>query len=295
MLSKFKFLACSNIIFYLLLLFHRFVLKSYGDDYIVHAALYIALSLSTIIMEESFRKKLSVLKKISTIDVLARVVSLILNILYLYFDFHLAIINLSIAILFILNIFIEIFISKIYKVSTKKNSTTVSNVEINRFITKLLNNKDNIIQLDIDANNSLNSMAYALILSGKINIVCILIYIGLFISSFIYKHFNNLMILLIIFSVILLFVFTTLNVKLTSLVLNYDENKLLKIVFENLSFISGYIILFLAEVFLHERLGGLRVSVWFLSIICFIPFLNRKYTLKENLKNLYREYNSILQ
>lgn len=294
MKTKRKLLITFNIIFYLLILFNIRVVKIYGTDYVLQALIYIILSFSTVVMEEVFRAKINELKIISVIDFIARIVTLGLHFLWIYFSFNDFIIKFIISILCVLNTLIEIYLIKKSKKINDKKAEVINDKEYKEFINKFYNNKLDNHKCGLKINREIKDIMNIIQISGKVNLVCILLFIGLFISRFIYTNFINLILLDYILISILLIIFININSKLIRISLKKGKKIRRKIVLENIIFVVGYIILFVCEVILQGKIENIRVSIWVLSIVTFIPLFNRKYKTKEKLKIVYREYMDVL-
>lgn len=107
MSNKMKILFTSNIIFYILIFFHKNVVIKYGEDYILQVLFYIALSFSTIMLESTIRMRKNIISNILIVDLIIRLVALILHFIYLYFNSDITLINLFTSILFVINIILE--------------------------------------------------------------------------------------------------------------------------------------------------------------------------------------------
>ncbi|WP_394899729.1 hypothetical protein [Clostridium tertium] len=292
MRTKVKILISSNFIFYFLVLFHTVVVNIYGDDYILQAAIYIALSFSTVVIEEVFRKKINELKIISVIDFISRVVTLLIHFLWVYFYFNIYIVSFISIILFTLNILIEIYLIKISKNFNESKVEIIDDKEIKDFINKFYNNELDTSKCGLKLKSEIKDIIDTIELSGKLNLVCIFLFIGIFISRFLYKNISSLMLFDFILICSLLYIFVNINSNL--IVRSLEKDKKIKVILENISFVIGYILLFVCEVILQGKIDNIRVSIWVLVIITFIPLFNRKYKIKEKLKIVYKEYMDIL-
>lgn len=283
----------SNIIFYLLILFHTFVVNKYGSDNLIQVAIYIALSFSSIAMEELIRRKINEIKLISVIDFIARIITLLLHFSWIYFHSNIYIVSFIIIILFSLNILIEIYLIRISKNFNESKAEVINDKEINDFIHKFYNNKLDTFKCSLKIKSEIKEIMNTLQISGKVNLIGILLFIGIFISSFIYKYFNNFILLDVLLICILLLIFINMNSKLVMVSLRKEKNKIKKSILENLSFVIGYTVLFISEVVLQEKLHNIRVSIFVVAILTILPLLNRRYLIKEELRRIYKEYSSL--
>lgn len=294
MRTKIETLISSNFIFYFFILFHTIVLNIYGDDYILHALIYITLSFSTVVMELVFRNKINELKIIAVIDFISRVITLILHFLWVYFNFNIYIVSFITMILFIINLLIEIYITKVSKNLKDDKIEVIDNKELKEFINKFYNKELDNSKCELKLKREIEDIMKIIEISGKVNLVCIFLFLGIFISSFVYKNISNLMIFDFILLCILLCIFININSKLIIESLKNEKNKKIKGILENISFVIGYTLLFVCEVILQGKIDNIRVTIWVLVSITFIPLFNRKYKIKENLKIVYKEYMNVL-
>lgn len=289
MLRKINIVVITNLIFYFFIFLHRIVLKTYGDDYILQAIFYMALSFSTLVLEESYRKEIKKLKIISLIDFILRIIVLVVHFMYLVFNWDIYIVNLITGILFIFNIIFEVTIFNQCKKLPEGDLEGIKNKEIQEFIERFYNNEIDTLKVGAEVSKELKDIMKIMELSGKENLVAIFLFVLIFISEFIYKYFNRFIFFTIIVVSILLYLFVKLHTKIIKNVFKDEENINRKIIIENISFIIGYIILFLCEVIFKKKLSYMRVSVWVVSCVTFLPTLNRKYKIKERLKKIYKK------
>ncbi|MFX0549362.1 hypothetical protein ACOAKC_08495 [Hathewaya histolytica] len=289
--KQIKGLVVINAVFYFFIFLHGIVIKTYGDDYILQAIFYISLSFSTLVLEQSYRMGINKLKSISLLDFTLRIIVLILHFIWIALKWNTFMGNLITCILFVLNLIIELIMLTRFKNFPKQDLERIKNKDIREFIDKFYLNKIDISKFDLKLIRDLKDTMYLLELSGKGNLIAIFLFVLIFISEIIYKYFNRFTFFTIIVVIISIFLFVKLNTDLIKIGFKDEKNIDKKIIIENMSFIIGYIILFVCEVILKEKLSYMRVSVWLVGGLTFLPVLNRKYRIKEKLKIIYKKCN----
>ncbi|MBQ8998772.1 MAG: hypothetical protein IJ086_08830 [Clostridium sp.] len=292
MSNKMKILFTSNIVFYILLFFHKNVVIKYGDDYILQVLFYIALSFSTIMLESTIRMRKNIISNILIVDLIIRLVALILHFIYLYFNSDIILINLFTSIFFVINIILESICYAKFKDINKEiiieEKEYIKKTELNIFIENFYSNKLDKLSIGTNKYKELKFIMNMVSISGKENLVCIFMFIYLFVSSSIYKFNNESKFILLVGIIPLIILFNNISLKFNDTYYNMKGSK--KKYFSSISFIIGYVILFISEVLLQEKIGDMRVTIWVIAIIFFIPTYNNKYKIKNSIENIYKEY-----
>lgn len=280
----------ASIAFFYFIFMHQRMLATTGDDYILQVLFYMALSFSVIVCEEAFRRGISGLKLLAAFDFSLRVVTLLFHLAYMFASVSLYIANIITGGLFLLSMILQIVIYKKAKGTTMDEKTmaeTVTSKELKRFLEQYYMNK--LDSIGVTLRNELKEISKMLELSGKGNIVAVLLFVSIFASYLVHKHVPMFIIVNLLIIVVLLYFFIKLYTKLVKRGFNQEKNIKGKLIFENILFLIGFSVLFASEVFFLEKVGMLRVSVWFFSILMFCPILFRKFKIRERLKMIYHE------
>lgn len=286
--KKVKITLCSNIIYYLFIWLHKITINKYGDDLIIQSIFYIALFFSTAMLEESIRKHLKEMR-IQIFDFTLRIIVLIIHFASLYFLNLSVITNIITSILFIINIIIEVKILNNIR-DKKVNREEVIESELKKFIENFYNGKLDAFNCGVKLNNEIKNIMKYLKISGEGNIKLIILFIGISISSYLYNLNKMIIIFLIVINLMILIWFLKSNSKF--LMYFYKENK--KVHLENILFSIGYIILFLCEVVFQGNIKYyMRVTIWVIAILNFLPMLSKKFIIKEELKRVYIKVNKL--
>ncbi|HEY5563759.1 MAG TPA: hypothetical protein VIK72_18720 [Clostridiaceae bacterium] len=272
---------------------YKIVLKTYGDDIVLQVFIYMSLSFSTGVIEESFRKGIKEFRLISIVDFIFRIIVLIVHFSYLIFKLDIYTVNIITGIFFIANIIVEVVIFKMTRNIPNENVKIISGVELKEFIKKIHQKKVDAVKIGVKLSNEIYEFMIVLKVSGKGNLVIICLFVSVAISSFIYKFFNKFIFVDIVAVSMLVYMFVNTNSHLIKITCKYEKDVNKRIIVENVGFIIGFSLLFLCEVVFRQKLGYMRASAWMLPILCFIPIMNSKYKIRKRLKMLYIKYNEI--
>lgn len=75
----------------------------------------------------------------------------------------------------------------------------------------------------------------------------------------------------------------------------YDNYNSKKSRVDNLTFIIGYIILFIYSVFLYNNLGYFNISTLVLGVLFWIPMFNTKYKIRKEIEKVYIKYIKLIE
>ena len=286
MKKKAKFLIVFNILFYVFIFIHKY----YTYDDVPQVLFYIALSFSSIFLQEIFKNKIKKLKAYSLIDFLLRIGVLMLHFTALIFKINISRVNLITAILFIVNIIIEIIILDKLKDMRENELEIVEQKDINKFIEDFKSTKLDYCAIGTDLRDEMAFMINALEISGKSTIVIIILSILVFISRFVYAHFGKLIFIPMLLIILLLYILFKLSYQTISIVYNNNEHRRKKNYIDIITFVIGYIILFSAEVIFYGKMGYFHISILVVGAIFFVPIFNTKYVLKKRFEDIYKKY-----
>lgn len=286
--KKIKATIIFNLIFYFFIFLHRIVMKKYGDDYVIHLLFYLALIFSSILLEDSLRRKIKGLRLASFFDFSLRVLVLVFHFLSLY-SLDMIIVNIITGIALLANITIQFTIYFRYKEIPNAETDSVTYKDIKK-LRKLRQEEINSYKIGTESRKEINDAISLMILNGKGNLVCIILFLLIFITRFIFMHFTS----FVYISLAVVVFFTVLFIRLHNELVNNgfvnEQKNIRKIIIENISFVIGYILIFLGEVIWQENLGYMLVSYRVVSVLFFIPVINRKYHVGIRLKEVYIKY-----
>lgn len=286
MKKKAKFLIVFNILFYVFIFIHKY----YTYDDVPQVLFYMALSFSSIFLGEIFKNKIKKLEAYSLIDFLLRIGVLMLHFTALIFKINISRVNLITAILFIVNIIIEIIILDKLKDMRENELEIVEQKDINKFIEDFKSTKLDYYAIGTDLRDEMGFMINALEISGKSTIVIIILSILVFISRFVYAHFGKLIFIPMLLIILLLYILFKLSYQTISIVYNNNEHRRKKNYIDIITFVIGYIILFSAEVIFYAKMGYFHISILVVGAIFFVPIFNTKYVLKKRFEDIYKKY-----
>lgn len=286
MKKKAKFLIVFNILFYVFIFIHKY----YTYDDVPQVLFYMALSFSSIFLGEIFKNKIKKLEAYSLIDFLLRIGVLMLHFTALIFKINISTVNLITAILFIVNIIIEIIILDKLKDMRENELEIVEQKDINKFIEDFKSTKLDYYAIGTDLRDEMGFMINALEISGKSTIVIIILSILVFISRFVYAHFVKLIFIPMLLIILLLYILFKLSYQTISIVYNNNEHRRKKNYIDIITFVIGYIILFSAEVIFYGKMGYFHISILVVGAIFFVPIFNTKYVLKKRFEDIYKKY-----
>lgn len=286
MKARLKITFIATIAFYFFIMMHRFNYFEHGDDYILQALFYMAFSFSVVGLEEAIRRQKNKLKNILLIDFSVRVIVLVLHFIFLFVHINMLLANIIAGVLFAVNFSIQLFVMKKSKNDiANRKIEEVTSAEIKKFIQNTYDGK--IDFLGFNFKNKLQKVTSYLELSGKGNIVIIILLAGIFITQLINKHIPSFILISVLLTVIVLYFFIKIHFELGKRAFP-DAFKTNISVFFN--FLLGYLLLFVSEAFWYEKLGIMRITMWFISILMFCPLFIMKFKVREQLIVLYREY-----
>lgn len=287
-------LFITNFIFYLFIILHSLIFIKYGDDFLVQVLLYIALSFSTIVMEEGYRKDIIEIKYIAILDFILRLVVLIIHFIYMIFNLNLILITFITVAVLLLNILVELIILKKSWNMHNDFLEIINKKELDAFINMFFTKKIDNFKIGTKMSKEISEMMIALKISGKGNIVVICLFFLLYVSHFINKFLNHFLYLDILIVNLFVLIFIKVNTNFIKMGFKEEANITKKIIIGNLSFVIGYIILFLCEAIFYEKVGYFRVSIWVFAILTFMPTFNRKYLINQKLQIVYKKYTQAL-
>lgn len=273
MKTKIKLSFIMNIIFYIFI----FINKEYIDDNVPQIIFYMALSFSSILIEEVYRNNMNCIKIYIKVDIFIRIVALLVHFITICFHLNKSYAIKLTLILLVINIILELIINykmKFIKVEEKNN---VNLKEIDDFIFKYKNNE----LLFRDKSNKLKSKIEKCInmleVSGKENFILCILFLLIFISRFIYTHHKALLFIPIISIATLIYIMFNIN---------RNQNKKQEIVF----LFIGYMIIILSEVFLLNKLGIFLITIRMIGLVFFIPLIRKKCMLRKEIEKIYEQY-----
>lgn len=290
MKRKAKFLIVFNILFYVFI----FINKYYIYDDVAQTLFYMALFFSSIFLEETFKKKIKKLEAYSLIDFLIRIGVLMLHFTALIFKINISKVNLITAILFIVNIIIEIIILDKVKDISEDESEIVKQKDINKFIKDFKSNKLDYYKIGTELREEIAFMINAIEISGKSTLVIIILAILVFIFRFFYAHFVKLIFIPILLIILLLHILFKLSNQTSSIVYN-NEYRRKRNYIDIITFVIGYIILFCAEVIFYGEMGYFHISIMVLGVIFFIPIYKTKCVIKKRFEKTYIKYKQCIE
>ena len=286
--KKIKATIIFNLIFYFFIFLHRIVMKKYGDDYVIHLLFYLALIFSSILLEDSLRRKINGLRLASFFDFSLRVLVLVFHFLSLY-SLDMIIVNIITGIALLANITIQFTIYFRYKEIPNAETDSVTYKDIKK-LRKLRQEEINSYKIETESRKEINDAISLMILNGKGNLVCIILFLLIFITRFIFMHFTSFVYISLAVVVFFIVLFIRLHNELVNNGFVNEQKNIRKIIIENISFVIGYILIFLGEVIWQENLGYMLVSYRVVSVLFFIPVINRKYHVGIRLKEVYIKY-----
>ena len=250
MKKKAKYLILFNFIFYIFIVLHNF----YVDDNVPQVLFYMSLFFSTIVLEQTYRNRIDKLKTFSLIDFLIRVVVLIIHFATLIFNFDILKINAITTILFIVNIIIEGIIVNKVKDMKEDKVKEIQQKDINKFIDDFYSGNINYYVMGIDLKGEVTNIIKATEISGKNTIILIISFILLFTSRFIYEHFTKFVFIGILLIVPLVYILFKLSYKMISIVYSDDKERKRRNYLNMITFLIGYVILFVSEVIFYGKM-----------------------------------------
>jgi len=276
-----------NILFYILLSFDKYVVLRFGFDYITQVLFYIILFSSSIVLEESVRKKRINLTIISGIDFMTRVTFVVYHLItiitgnYKYYYVILA------ATLF-LTLFLEVCMLIVFKRSTFKEVSDVSNKEIGDFIEEFTLNK-RTFSLTSEQINYTKSLIKMIKEMGKENIKAGCMFFSLFFLTVSATRisFNIALIVSIILGIV--FVYSTLLTHYSTMKAMFNKEKLMiRFTIDVVCLVLGLATLYISEFYVKVYFEFFRVSFWMMAIVFFIPYINLRNSLRNELKGIIR-------
>lgn len=289
MKRKIKSLVLCNSIFYIFIFIHKF----YPGDYVPQVIFYISLSFSSILMEEVFRNKINELKLYTIIDFIIRVMVLIIHFITLIIGINSNLYYGIILVFWIINIIIELIMLK----SNNIKEVYIDNIkkeEINKFIEDFNSKKIDYLLIGTNFTEEIKRIINAVIVSGKSTILIVVLSILVFISRFIYENFKPFIFIPILIIISLLYILIKLSYKVNEVIYDDCNYKNKKSRIDNVTFIIGYIILFIYSVFLYNKLGYFNISTLVLGALFWIPIFNTKYKVKKKIEDAYIRYNKLI-
>ena len=286
--KKIRGLILYNNIFYLFILIHKF----YSDDNVPQVIFYMALAFSSVVMEEIFRNRINEFKLYTIIDFTIRVMVLILHFIMVISRMNIKAYCVIISIFWVINNIIELIILK----SNNIKEIYIDNIkkeEIDKFIVDINSKKIDYLLIGINLTEEIKKIAKVITASGKSTILIIVLLMLVFISRFIYDNFTH-----FIFIPILIIIYLLYRISKLSYIINkviYDNYNSKKSRVDNLTFIIGYIILFIYSVFLYNNLGYFNISTLVLGVLFWIPMFNTKYKIRKEIEKVYIKYIKLIE
>lgn len=286
--KKIRGLILYNNIFYLFILIHKF----YSDDNVPQVIFYMALAFSSVVMEEIFRNRINEFKLYTIIDFTIRVMVLILHFIMVISGMNIKAYCVIISIFWAINNIIELIILK----SNNIKEIYIDNIkkeEIDKFIVDINSKKFDYLLIGINLTEEIKKIAKVITASGKRTILIIVLLMLVFISRFIYDNFTH-----FIFIPILIIIYLLYRISKLSYIINkviYDNYNSKKSGVDNLTFIIGYIILFIYSVFLYNNLGYFNISTLVLGVLFWIPMFNTKYKIRKEIEKVYIKYIKLIE
>lgn len=286
--KKIRGLILYNNIFYLFILIHKF----YSDDNVPQVIFYMALAFSSVVMEEIFRNRINEFKLYTIIDFTIRVMVLILHFIMVISGMNIKAYCVIISIFWAINNIIELIILK----SNNIKEIYIDNIkkeEIDKFIVDINSKKFDYLLIGINLTEEIKKIAKVITASGKSTILIIVLLMLVFISRFIYDNFTH-----FIFIPILIIIYLLYRISKLSYIINkviYDNYNSKKSGVDNLTFIIGYIILFIYSVFLYNNLGYFNISTLVLGVLFWIPMFNTKYKIRKEIEKVYIKYIKLIE
>lgn len=286
--KKIRGLILYNNIFYLFILIHKF----YSDDNVPQVIFYMALAFSSVVIEEIFRNRINEFKLYTIIDFTIRVIVLILHFIMVISGINIKTYCVIISIFWAINNIIELIILK----SNNIKEIYIDNIkkeEIDKFIVDINSKKIDYLLIGINLTEEIKKIAKVITASGKSTILIIVLLMLVFISRFIYDNFTH-----FIFIPILIIIYLLYRISKLSYIINkviYDNYNSKKSRVDNLTFIIGYIILFIYSVFLYNNLGYFNISTLVLGVLFWIPMFNTKYKIRKEIEKVYIKYIKLIE
>jgi len=283
--KKIRSLILFNSIFYVFILLHKF----YPDDNVPQVIFYMFLAFSSILLEEIFRNKINELKLYVSIDFIIRVIVLIIHFITLISGINMKLSCILISMFWIFNTVIELILLK----SNNIKEIDIENIKkekIDKFIEDFHSGKIDYSLIGINFAEEIKAIMKAIIASGKGNILIIVLLILVFVSRFIYENFTQFIFIPILIIISLIYILSKLTYKMNEVIYADYNYKNKKSRIDNVTFIIGYITLFIHSVFLYDKLGYFNISTLVLGTLFWIPMIDTKYKLKKKLEKAYSKY-----
>lgn len=289
MREKIKLLIVYNILFYVFIVLHKF----YTDDYVPQVLFYIFLAFSADFMEKAFSKKIVEIKLYTFIDLSLRIITLGIHFIGLINETNIKVIIMITLILFIINLLIEI------EILNNKNLSyidigLIKQKEINKFIEDFYSEKKNISFIDNSFKDDLKNILKATNISGQSTIIITILSIAAILFRYLNKYYSYYTIIAILIILILLCILCRLSYKQNKLIYESKNKIRRKSKINNISFIIGYVILFLYSVYLHNKLGYFNITVLVIGALFWIPVINTKIIIKRKIEEAYKEYRKLI-
>lgn len=281
--TKIKTLVISNIIFFAIIAFHHMVINNFGDDWVVYVMLLSTFAVSSVILEDTIRQKALNIRIIALIEFGLRVVGLSVHLVSIMYDFNLYWLIGIFTSLLILTFIFQSMLLKHFKKSEHTKSESFDSRTLNNAIDKLYYSDSSYISNEQkkERTDKLKKAVQAL---GNSNILLFLIVINLIVTNFLFKHYRHYIFIPIFLAIVLVFKFLKSHYSVYEFS-SKKKNTQSSYVLTSVLFVIGIVVLHITEVFYSLPLGGMRVIIWFLAALMFIPIMNSNYLLVESLKD----------
>src|SRR5690606_5052495 len=140
--------------------------------------------------------------------------------------------------------------------------------------------------LGVNFKNKLQNVTSYLELSGKGDIVIIILLAGVFITQLINKHIPSFILISVLLTVIVLYFFIKIHFDFGKRAYPNAFKSNISVCF---NFLLGYLILFISGAIWYEKISIMSITMWFISILMFCPLFIMKFKVREQLVALYRE------